>query len=472
MNAPVTTEVLSGEARFILQHLSQNLADGNPNHMSEVRSALEEAVTLEFADYLKFLKKFRYITLNRQTHTLGLTEEGERVAGGQDVERFALEVSEYFQHRIDDPVPPKVIVEDPPRGGETRVAPLSSGESGYVRYDELGSGAVGRVLRGRHGHLGIDVAIKEIKDLFGYFSFLKRETVAARLGEAVRAQAALTHPAIVRIFDLETDVAHPYFVMELCEGGSLRGLIEAHPDGLPYPEALRLFAQILYGLRAAHAAGVLHLGLKPENVLLDALGNVRLSDFGMRRLIEPDGDASSGAPQVFLGTGGMAYLAPEQMETSAEVDARADLYAAGILLYELVVGRVPGRRAPMPSEARPKVPKKLDDLFDRLTQDRPEDRAPDADAVLEAFHAAFEGLGAPGDLLLRGRPTPAGPSPDETPSAKTDEADGKGASQAKGTGAKAASTQDSKDSGDGTASKSSGKRQKRKGSANDSASGA
>ncbi|MDF1562339.1 MAG: serine/threonine-protein kinase [Deltaproteobacteria bacterium] len=399
MDTPVTTEVLSGEARFILQHLARNAAEGDSNHMGDVRTALEGAVTLDFADYLKFLKKFNYITLNRQEHTLGLTTDGSRIVEGLDIERFTLEIGDYFEHRVQEP---KVIVNtDDDRGNETRVALTAASDLRYVRYDELGSGALGTVLRGKHGKLGIDVAIKEIKDLFDYFSFLKRQTVASRLDVAVRAQAALHHPTVLRIFDLEIEVAHPYYVMEICPS-SLRQRLEENPEGLPEEEALRWFLQVLYALKAAHDAGILHRGLKPENVLLDELDNARVGDFGISTLISAEDAKGQSMPRVFLGTGGMAYLAPEQMELGAELSPATDIYAAGMLLYELLIGRAPGRRAPLPSEAKKGVSKKLDDLFDKLTQDRPEDRYADVDAVLADFYAAFDGFGKPGDLLLRG----------------------------------------------------------------------
>ena len=114
----VTPEVLTGEARFILHHLATGEAEGKANHMADVRDALAAAVTLDFADYLKFLKKFNYITLNRQTHTLGLTEDGGRVVEGYDGDRFTLEAHRLLR-------PPRRAGAGPPgrRGARARPRP-------------------------------------------------------------------------------------------------------------------------------------------------------------------------------------------------------------------------------------------------------------------------------------------------------------------------------------------------------------
>ncbi len=417
-----TRDVVSGEARFILQHLATNAREGRSNHMADVRAELENAVTLDFADYLKFLKKFRYITLNRQEHTLGLTEDGDRVVEGYDVDRFTLEVGDYFRGKVQEES--KVVVHEEvaeapayrDRSDSTRISQVGTGDLRYVKYDEIGAGGLGTVFLGKHNTLGTDLAIKEIKDLFGHFSFLDRSAVAERLTEAVRAQAQLDHPNVIRIVDLEPGVAHPYWVMELARGGSLRKVLEAR-DGTPLPEpvALRYLLQILYALKAAHAAGVIHGNLKPENVLLDGCGNAKLGDFGLSTVLEVDTE-NKNLPQVFLATSAMEYMAPEQIQKKRdEIDASTDVYAVGILLYEMLTGEPPGRRAPLPSVLNSGVSKSVDRLFDRMTQDRKKKRYPDVDAVLDDFYKAFADgkYGRSGDLLLSMSPPDLGATPSE-----------------------------------------------------------
>ncbi len=270
----------------------------------------------------------------------------------------------------------------------------------YQKLDQLGQGPLGTVFKGKHNALAVDVCVKELKDIFGYFSFLQRGEVIKRLKKELCAQAQVRHPGIVSITDQNTDVARPYYVMELCKG-SLREKLDANAGkGLPVSQAIRYFLQLAYGLRAAHQQGLTHHNVKPENVLFDAYGNVKLADFGLSRVIEVD--ASKGMPQVFVGTGGMAYMSPELISRSKEAGPSSDVYALGILLYEMLTGQLPGRRSPLPSEVNSEAPAKLDPIFDKMTQDRKESRYPDFEAALGDFYNAFSNKEylAKGDLLL------------------------------------------------------------------------
>ncbi len=267
----------------------------------------------------------------------------------------------------------------------------------YVKFDPIGSGPLGTVFKGRHNALGTDICIKELKDIFGYFSFLQRGEVIKRLKKELCAQAQVRHPNVVQILDQNTDVSRPYFVMEVLKG-SLREKLDSNAGkGLPVPTAIRHFLQLCYALKAAHAQGLTHHNLKPENVLLDASGNAKLGDFGLTRVVEVD--ASKGLPQVFVGTGGMAYLAPELLgRGTREGGASADVYSLGILLYEMLTGQLPGRRSPLPSEVNDEVPSKLDPIFDKMTQDKVQSRYADFDAMLADFYGAF----SDGEYLTRG----------------------------------------------------------------------
>jgi serine/threonine protein kinase len=124
----------------------------------------------------------------------------------------------------------------------------------------------------------------------------------------------------------------------------------------------------------------------------------------LSRVIEVD--QAKGMPQVFVGTGGMGYMAPELISRSKDVGQSSDVYAVGILLYEMLTGQIPGRRSALPSEVNPDAPSKLDPIFDKMTQDRKESRYADFDTMLEDFYGAFsEGeYLKKGDLVLWSEP--------------------------------------------------------------------
>lgn len=471
----VTPEQIAGEALFILKSVRDNGRGGRSNKLADVKSALEASVTLDFDNYFFFLRKYHYLTLDRDA-CLQLSGEGEKVVDGSERDDFTDAVGEFFAAKIralaeagDDaegtsravppPVPPEVAVEVEPVEGSVTAAPQRSPAKGrrpaaeevqgarppplrrdaapeielkekdavrpaagrreapppgaqeidlrYVKFDALGAGPLGTVFRGRHTALGLDVCVKELKDIFGYFSFLQRGEVIKRLKKELCAQALVRHPTVVAILDQNCDVARPYFVLEMCAGGSLRARLEA-AGGKPLPadDAMRIFLQVCYALRAAHAQGLVHQNLKPENVLFDHLGNAKIGDFGLSRVIETD--PSKGMPQVFVGTGGMAYMSPEHLSRAKQVGPAADVYSLGIILYEMVTGQIPGRRSNLPSAVNAEVPTKLDPIFDKMTQDRCEARYPDVDAVLGDFYGAFEDsrYGKLGDLVLWSLKTP------------------------------------------------------------------
>lgn len=294
------------------------------------------------------------------------------------------------------------MVSSPSQVGLVKGSPPQDTDARYQRGDQLGSGPLGIVYRGRHVALGIDVCVKELKDIFGYFSFLQRGEVTKRMRRELCAQAQLRHPGVVQLFDQNTDAQRPSYVMELCRGSLKERLDAGGGKGVPVPLAMRYFLQLAYALRAAHQQGLTHHNIKPENVLFDACGNAKLSDFGLSRVIEVD--AAKGMPQVFVGTGGMAYLSPELMARSKDAGAAADVYGLGILLYEMLTGQLPGRRSPLPSELNADCPAAVDPIFDRMTHDRRESRYADFDAVLDDFYVAFgdKTYLSKGDLILWG----------------------------------------------------------------------
>jgi len=283
----------------------------------------------------------------------------------------------------------------------------------YELLDALGEGGMGRVYRARDTRLGRIVAIK----------FLQARSVAdqrrqMRFLREAKAEAALSHPNLATLLDVgeaevddpaiapppepgEEPFKVPYLVLEFVPGRDLREL--AHQGQLPLGELLRIARQLASGLRAAHNAGVVHRDLKPANVRVTPDGLVKILDFGLARFV--DGAAPTSDDMTELATsegvvvGTVPYLAPEQA-AGAPIDARADLFSLGVLLYELACGEVPFRGVstvdrlrsvlqdhPPPLDQRaPAIPPRFAQLVHRLlakeARDRPRDAA-EVEAELE-----------------------------------------------------------------------------------------
>ena len=194
--------------------------------------------------------------------------------------------------------------------------------------EEIGAGGMGRVYRARDPRLGRDVAIKVLADeLRGDAERRRRFEIEAR------AIAALTHPNVMAIHDVGSDDGVPYLVCELLDGETLRERLDGGP--LAWRKAVELARQIAAGLAAVHAAGIVHRDLKPSNVFVTRDGRVKLLDFGVARARAkvPDGDST--IEGAVIGTAG--YMAPEQVRGEA-ADARADIFALGAVLHELLAG--------------------------------------------------------------------------------------------------------------------------------------
>jgi eukaryotic-like serine/threonine-protein kinase len=268
----------------------------------------------------------------------------------------------------------------------------------YRLVRELGSGGMATVFLARDLRHGRDVAIKVL-----------RPEVAATIGvdrflREIRIAAALTHPNILPLFDSGELAGLLYFVMPYMQGESLRGRLRRE-GRLPVPDVVRILCEISDALGAAHAHGVVHRDLKPENILLSERHAV-LADFGVAKAMT-DAMARSG-----LATGGVAmgtphYMAPEQAAADPRTDHRADLYALGVIGYEMLTGRQPFRgdsaaevlsasltEPPTPLDADPAViPPALVQVIMRCLEKRPRDRWPDAIALLAALEAVAAEVG-------------------------------------------------------------------------------
>jgi beta-lactam-binding protein with PASTA domain/serine/threonine protein kinase len=228
------------------------------------------------------------------------------------------------------------------------------------------------------------------------------EVFVARFITEARSAARLSHPAVVSVFDQGEDSGTVYLAMEYVEGRTLRQVLR-DLGRLSPAHALDVIDPVLAALHAAHIAGIVHRDVKPENVLVADDGRVKVADFGLARALT---DASTVTRGLLLGT--VNYISPEQALGEAATP-RSDVYAAGVMLYELLTGRPPHagptdfvvvRRhieedVPTPSHVEPSVPMRLDALVQRATQREPQRRFADAGEFLAEVRLIQGGLDAP-----------------------------------------------------------------------------
>jgi serine/threonine protein kinase len=204
----------------------------------------------------------------------------------------------------------------------------------YQVIRALGEGGMGVVYMAEHPKIGKRVAIKTLHP-----RFCTEPEVVSRFFQEARAVNEIRHPNIVDITDFgETEDGVVYFTMELLSGRTLRERIREGP--LPVPEALAIARQVAEALGAAHRVGIVHRDLKPDNIfLLEGGQQIKLFDFGIAKLMRPESTTPHRTvPGQVMGT--LSYMAPEQME-GRDVDARADIYALGVVLYEMLTAEVP-----------------------------------------------------------------------------------------------------------------------------------
>ena len=238
----------------------------------------------------------------------------------------------------------------------------------------LGAGGMGAVYLARQRDLGRLVALKVLPaDAEGGTRF------SERFNREARALARLNHPNIVAVYEFGSAGSLLYFLMEFVDGANLRQLQRA--GRLSPREALQIVPQICDALQYAHDEGVVHRDIKPENVLLDRKGRVKIADFGLAKLAGGTG-TGMGARLTLEGQvmGTPHYMAPEQVEHPGEVDHRADIYALGVVFYELLTGDLPlGKFAP-PSR-KVAIDVRLDDIVMRALENDPARRYQHASEV-------------------------------------------------------------------------------------------
>src|SRR5947209_10575517 len=273
----------------------------------------------------------------------------------------------------------------------------------YRVHSRVARGGMATVYTAVDERLERTVALKIIHSHQRDPQFLERFT------DEAKTIARLTHPNVVAVYDQGTHESLPYLVMEYVRGRTLRELL-ADNRRLPPVEALAILEQMLAAVAAAHRAGLIHRDIKPENVLVaeppgggslvDAV--VKVADFGLARAVEA---SANEAGAHLLAT--VAYVAPE-LVTDGHADPRTDVYSAGIVLFEMLTGRVPydgdkpvevawrhvDHDVPPPSKFVAGLPAVLDDLVARATRRDPGGRPTDAGALLAEVQAAREDLAA------------------------------------------------------------------------------
>ncbi len=264
----------------------------------------------------------------------------------------------------------------------------------------IGAGGMGSVYEVEHTELGKRFVLKALLR-----ELSRRKDLVARLRQEWRALARLEHPCIVNVTDAGTSATGvPFYVMERLDGETLSDRLRRERR-LPAPEALMVAAGVLDGLSAAHEIGIVHRDVKPPNIFVLAGGGVKLLDFGIAKIASSSAEVIT-ARGVAIGT--PRYMSPEQAR-GERVDGRADLYAAGLILFEMIAGRGPfddvsdanqlvlahlSKAPPRLASLAEGVPPELDQIVASLLEKDPRSRPPSARRVSEALRQIALRLGA------------------------------------------------------------------------------
>ena len=277
----------------------------------------------------------------------------------------------------------------PQRGGEPTVGQTFAG-----RYDiqgVLGRGGMGVVYRAHDRDLDDLVAIKTLRSE----ALSADPSLLDRFKQEIRLARRITHPNILRTHDLGETGGLRYLSMEFVKGLTLKQLVEAG-DILPTPVGLRIAKQICAGLAAAHEVGVIHRDIKPQNIIIEATGGLKIMDFGIARLKEERGMTAEG---TVVGT--PDYMSPEQAR-GQQLDFRSDIYSTGVVLYEVFTGTIPfegetplavvlkhiQEAPPSPQTRNPRIDPRISQIILKCMQKDPKDRYQTVNDLYEALTRA------------------------------------------------------------------------------------
>ncbi|MEQ8675953.1 MAG: protein kinase [Aggregatilineales bacterium] len=292
----------------------------------------------------------------------------------------------------------------------------------YQVEAQVGIGGMATVFKAHHDRLARDVAIKVMHP-----NFLQDPNFRARFEREARIVARLEHPNIVPVYDFADYDGQPYLVMKYIEGDTLKEY--ARDNALTVNDKVALLEKVANALTYAHAQGILHRDIKPSNILIDERGTPYLTDFGLARIVQ-SGESTMSA-DMMLGT--PHYISPEQAQGKIDLDARTDVYSLGIIVYELLAGRVPFRGdstyaivhdhiytpPPAPSEFNDSITPQVERVLLKALAKNPQDRYDTPDAMVSDLKRALRG-----EQVANVRPraeaptTPQSKSTDDTPKRK------------------------------------------------------
>jgi tRNA A-37 threonylcarbamoyl transferase component Bud32 len=263
----------------------------------------------------------------------------------------------------------------------------------YRIINQVGQGGMATVYKAYQPSMDRNVAIKVLPS-----QLAQTKEFVKRFEQEARIIAKLEHAHILPVFDYGESEGVAYFVMRYLDAGSLKEKMEAGP--LPLKEIDRIFTQLADALGYAHSQGVIHRDLKPSNALIDAQGNLFLTDFGIAKILA---SASPRLTQTDAIMGTPAYISPEQAQAT-KVDQRSDIYSLGIILYELITGRVPytadtplavilkhvSDPLPLPSSVKPDIPEAIEHVILKALAKNPDDRYATTAEFVSAWKHALE----------------------------------------------------------------------------------
>ncbi len=262
----------------------------------------------------------------------------------------------------------------------------------YRVISQLGQGGMATVFKAHHASLNRYVALKMIHQ-----SFLNDNQFVARFKREAQIIAQLEHPNIVPVYDFDEYEGQPFLIMKYIPGIALSDSLVDGP--LELRDTMAVLPKVAAGLDYAHQQGILHRDIKPSNIMLDESARTYVTDFGLARTV--DAGESTLSRGMLVGT--PAYMSPEQGEGVRELDARSDLYSLGVVMYELIVGRVPFTGGstytilrdhmttppPSPSSLNPDVPAAVEAVLFRALAKDPDDRFQTASDMVVALRDAF-----------------------------------------------------------------------------------
>lgn len=275
----------------------------------------------------------------------------------------------------------------------------------------LGKGGMAEVYKGRQENLDRDVAIKMMHAFLA-----EKGDFIARFRREAKAMAALSHPNIVGVYDFDSyDEDTYYLVMEYISGGTLKELLEglaAENGRLSLKEAVNILIQVGEALAYAHARNMIHRDIKPANIMIDDTGKAVLTDFGIVKLMGGEATMDHTATGAMVGT--PSYMSPEQALGKGS-DERGDIYALGIMLFQMTTGQLPftadtalavvlkhvNEQLPLPVSINPDIPQDIQDIILKATEKNPDYRYQTANDMVAALRAA-DLYGAPAAVVTVG----------------------------------------------------------------------